>query len=79
LIIVMESGHKESLSSEFPAVRDRLHLLSEIVDGVPYDIPDPAQPGIDPTQIGREIALLIGRGKEKILQLAKSLSKSSSS
>ena len=75
LVIMMERGHKESISIEFPSERQRLYLLSEIVDGVAYDIPDPGERGIHANDVGRELSLLITRGKEKILQLAKSLSR----
>ncbi len=75
LIVVMEAGHKEAISIEFPAVRDRLYLLSEIVEGVAYDIPDPANPGIDPDAVGQGIHKLITQGKTKILQLAEAFSR----
>ena len=75
LIVAMESGHKEAISIEFPAVRDRLYLLSEIADGIAYDIPDPANPRIDPNDVGQEIQFLITKGKTKILQMAESFSK----
>ena len=76
LIIVMELGHKEAICSEFPAVSGRLSLLAEIVDGFAYDIPDPADSGINPNEVGREIFMLTSRGKEKILQLGEMLCKS---
>lgn len=75
LIIVMEAGQKEAIASEFPTIRTRLYLLAEIVDGISYDIPDPAQRGVDPHDIGRELQMLMTRGKGKILQLARSLSR----
>ena len=78
LILVMESGHKEALCSEFPSVGRRVHLLPEIADGIPYDIPDPADARIEPNEVGRELNMLIARGKEKILQLAERLRKYSS-
>ena len=78
LIVVMETGHKEALCTEFPTVCTRLYLLAAIVDGLSYDIPDPADAGINPNEIGRDLDLLITKGKGKILQLAESLSKSQS-
>jgi protein-tyrosine-phosphatase len=78
LIVTMEAGHKEAISTEFPSVCGRLYLLSEIVDGILYDIPDPAEVGVIPNQIGRELHMLIDRGTGKIRQLATSLSKSGS-
>ncbi len=75
LLIVMEAGHKEALCSEFPWACQRLYLLSELVEGMSYDIPDPAYPGVDPFDVGREICTLITKGQEKILQVAQSLCK----
>src|SRR5512147_1266331 len=42
LILVMEEGHKESIKAEFPFARQKVHLLSQVVEGTTYDIPDPA-------------------------------------
>lgn len=70
LIIVMEMGQKEALQSEFPSVRDRLCLLSEIADGLSYDIADPAHPGVNPYEVGKEISSLVTRGMPEILRLA---------
>jgi protein-tyrosine phosphatase len=75
LVIVMERGHKEAIASEFPSVRRRLFLLSEVVDDASYDIPDPGERGPDPHEIGRELCSLVTKGKEKILHLAASLSR----
>ena len=75
LILVMGRGHKEAISIEFPFVRGRLYLLSEVVDDAVYDIADPGEGGADPHEIGRELSLLITGGKEKIIQLATSLSR----
>ena len=41
LILVMEQGHKEALQVEFPAIAQRVFLLSEMVGGA-YDVPDPS-------------------------------------
>ena len=70
LVIVMEAGHKEAICAEFPSVCRRVYLLSELVDDLPYDIPDPATPGVDPAAAGSMIFDLIARGKERILKLA---------
>jgi protein-tyrosine-phosphatase len=42
LVIVMEHGQKEALEVEFPRVRGKVHLLSQLAGAPPYDIPDPA-------------------------------------
>ena len=73
LIIVMETGHKEAIASEFPATRGRVYLLSEIVDGISYDIVDPADPDVDPDQVAIELQALIKKGANQILRLAQLL------
>ena len=75
LIIVMEMGQREALYSEFPSVRGRLCLLSEMVDGVSYDIADPAHSGVNPYEIGQEIYSLVARGMTEILRLAQANNK----
>jgi len=40
----MEAGQKEALQVEFPKEREKIFLLSEAAEGVPYDIPDPFGP-----------------------------------
>jgi protein-tyrosine phosphatase len=72
LVIVMEAGHKEALVNEFPTLRGRVWLLTEIVTGIPYNIADPTDPDADPDQVAAEIQVLIMKGAERILQLAKS-------
>jgi protein-tyrosine-phosphatase len=73
LIIVMESGHKEALVTEFKQARSRIYMLSEIVDGIQYDIPDPVMPGNRPQDISLELHSLINQGATKIINLARTL------
>ena len=73
LILVMESGHLEAIASEFPSVCGRLKLLSEVADGLPYSILDPADVRDDPQGVASELQLLIKRGANKISTLAQSL------
>ena len=73
LILVMETNHLEAIGSEFHHVHGRLMLLSEIVDGIAYNIVDPANPDNDPDEVASELQMLIQRGGNKILKLAKSL------
>jgi protein-tyrosine phosphatase len=75
LVIVMEMGHKEAICMEFPSVCQRTYMLSEIVDGVNYDIPDPDGDGVSPVDAGAILFDLLARGKERILKLGESLSK----
>ena len=73
LILVMEINHLEAIASEFHNVFGRLMLLSEIVDGIPYNILDPSAPGNDPNEAASELQILIQRGGNKILDFAQSL------
>jgi protein-tyrosine phosphatase len=69
LVMVMESGHKESLCAEFPSVCERVYLLAGIVDDLAYDIPDPARRGVDPAVVASIISDLIAKGKDRIIRL----------
>ena len=62
LIIVMEKGHKEALCTEFPEACEHIFLLSEIVDNIVYDIPDPAKVMEDADDIISELYALLQRG-----------------
>jgi protein-tyrosine-phosphatase len=78
LIIVMESGHKEALNVEFKFARERIYMLSEVVDGMQYDIPDPVIPGIQPEDVAIELNTLITTGAPKIFALAREIHSSRS-
>lgn len=73
LILVMERGHLEAINSEFPFDSGRLRLLSQIVDGKQYDIPDPAYQADDPDEVASQLITIVQRGGSRILQLARSL------
>jgi protein-tyrosine phosphatase len=73
LIIVMESGHKEALATEFPLARKRIYLLSELVDGSQYDIPDPAKPGVHLQAVAAELVQLITQSAARITNQARAL------
>ena len=69
LVLVMESGQKEALQIEFPFCREKILLLSEAAEGIPYDIPDPvANPSN--VEVASEICLMIRTGFDKIYALA---------
>ena len=74
LILVMERGHKEALSVEFPAARNKIYLLSEAVDGQKYDIPDPLKSGQAIDALAADISELMERGHLKIVDLVERLS-----
>jgi protein-tyrosine-phosphatase len=71
LVLVMEAGQKEALQIEFPKELEKIHLLSEVVDGILYDIPDPFGPsGVPHQEIAMELNELIKRGFNNIYKLA---------
>ncbi len=70
LILVMEKGHKEALNIEFPAARGRVFLLSEMLDGVLFDIPDPVSSTDGTEVILRDMCDVIRHGLPRIMELA---------
>jgi len=78
LILVMETGHKEALRIEFPDQSKKVHLLSEVVDGLIYDIPDPfTREGEYDLDVANDLHKIIKRGYKKILAMAKKKSNKS--
>ena len=70
LILVMERGHKESLSWEFPTIKDRIYLISEMT-GEEFDVDDPVagkvQDHIHAAEVLRQI---LTNGFERIRDLS---------
>jgi len=78
LVLVMETGHKEALEIEFPDQSNKIHLLSEVVDGRTYDIPDPfSLEGEHDRDIATELHRIITHGYKKIFALANNNSNNS--
>jgi protein-tyrosine phosphatase len=72
LVLVMEAGQKEALQVEFPKEREKIYLLSEVADGIPYDIPEPLGPdGATHQEIATELCVLIKRGFNNICNFAR--------
>ncbi len=70
LVLTMTAGHAEALRVEFPEVRGRVHLMSEMA-GPPYDIRDPYGGTVDEyRQTASELEALINKGIERIVRLA---------
>jgi protein-tyrosine-phosphatase len=69
LILTMERGHKEALQVEFPAVAERVYLLSEMI-GEAWDVEEPFGESI---KIYREAAQtiddILNRGIDRIVEL----------
>jgi len=70
LTLVMQSGHKEALSVEFPDLLQRVYLLSEAIHGTSFDIPDPYVTEESPVEIAREIVKMVRGGWRQICELA---------
>jgi len=75
LILVMENSHSEALRVEFPEIKERIHLLTNVVSGMTYDVPDPGGPAPGDTfpNVARELSELVEGGFEKICILARRL------
>lgn len=70
LILVMERSHLEALRAEFPELRERIYLLSQIV-GRQYDVRDPmGGSAADYDDTAMELEQLLGAGFDRIVQLA---------
>lgn len=70
-VLVMARGQREALQVEFPEMADRIFLLSEVVTGVSYDVPDPIENReVNTEEVAEEIRHMIMDGYEKILALA---------
>jgi protein-tyrosine-phosphatase len=63
IVIVMTESQREALTLEFSQVKSKLFLLSEVFEGITYDIPDPIE-RLDetPEELGEEICRLISSG-----------------
>ncbi len=62
LILTMEAGQREAIITEFHDVSGRTMLLAEVVDDLPYDVPDPVGLKSDPDEVAADLQLLIKKG-----------------
>ncbi len=77
LVLVMESNHKESLGVEFPEMKEKVFLLTEVCTGVAYDVPDPGVVKDDTfLDIAKELSELIDKGFQGICLQASKLKRS---
>jgi hypothetical protein len=70
----MQASQKEALLSEFPDLRERVYLLSDVVERTSYDIPDALGSEQQTAEVIEELHSLIRRGREYICVLATYLS-----
>jgi protein-tyrosine phosphatase len=73
LILVMEPGQKEALQIEFPSLQEKIHLLSNVVEGETYEIPDSFRSERQVTEIATLLRSLIFKGYRNVCSLAASL------
>jgi protein-tyrosine-phosphatase len=66
VVIVMTTSHRDALISEFPHVRAKIHLMSELASQV-YDIADPYGGTLEEYEdCAQHLEMLIDTGYEKI-------------
>jgi protein-tyrosine phosphatase len=70
LVIVMEESHRESIKAEFPFAREKVYLLSQVVEGFTYDIPDPAAANGEASHIIGDLVTMVQAGYLKICRIA---------
>lgn len=73
LVLVMEEGHRESIQFEFPFARKKVYLLSQVLQGVTADIPDPAAARGEAKGIIRDLVDMIHAGYGNIYKIAESI------
>jgi protein-tyrosine-phosphatase len=71
LILTMQNSQREALKCEFPAVVERIFLLSKVVERGCYDIPDTYHSEREVMEIGLELNDLLRRGRDQICVLAR--------
>jgi protein-tyrosine phosphatase len=72
LVFVMEQGHKESIQVEFPFAKKKVYLLSQVLDELAYDIPDPASAQSEAREIIRDLVAMVRAGSGNIYRIAES-------
>ena len=72
MVLVMTTGHKESIQVDFPFARKKIHLISQVLEGIEYDIPDPAGVGEEAYEIIRDLVAMIRLGYGNIYRIADS-------
>jgi len=73
LVLVMEQGHKESIQVEFPFAKNKVYLISQVVEEFAYDIPDPASARSEASDIIRNLVEMVRAGCGNIYRIAESV------
>jgi hypothetical protein len=72
-VLVMQSSHRDLLRREYPQLRERIYLLSLVVDQGSYDFPDTHRFLRDVLQVGTALDELVRRNMHYICVLAMAL------
>ena len=59
IVLVMTAGHKESIQVDFPFARKKVHLISQILEGIESDLPDPAEASGEIFEIIRDLVTMV--------------------
>jgi protein-tyrosine phosphatase len=71
IVIAMEQGQKEALEVEYPQLRGRIRLLSQLAGESPYNIPDPSGEDLEIyLQTGAELLRLMNSAFDLICRIA---------
>ncbi len=73
LVITMETSQQDALQSEFPTEANKIFTLSQLPQGIRYDIPDPYKHDIPIRQVAVEIQQLLIKSVDEIIRLAGSI------
>lgn len=73
LILVMQASHREALMTEFPDLKERIFLLSDVVEARSYDISDSLQSEEGILDVLTVLQDLLSHGGASICDLASKL------
>jgi protein-tyrosine-phosphatase len=70
VVLVMTRHHQEALQAEFPAARDKVYLLSQLID-LHFDIADPYGGSLEDYELcAADLQNILTRGYERLAVLA---------
>lgn len=76
LVLVMTAGQKEGIQFDFPRMKEKVFLLSEVCEGSRYDIPDLMENRDEtPEELANEVWDMVYNGFSNICVMLRELSK----
>lgn len=71
LVLTMTQGQNEALCIDFPEVKKKIFLLSEVCENQLYDVSDPVNnPDVTWEEVGNEVCSLVTHGFSNICRIA---------